>query len=357
MKKIREFWNKLNKRGKILVVSLLVLVVIGLITGLVLLLSPKKEPKKKNEVNETYTPEEVKDIKIVDLNSTSRPYAVMINNVNVARPYQSGLQDAYIIYEMIVEGGITRYLALFRDVDVERIGTVRSARHYYLDYALENDAYYVHWGWSPQAQSDISTLKINNIPGGTRFFWKDTSLNVATEHTAYTSTERLNEAVDYYGYRKELQGGLLLTYSPDSLDLASDETAIDATSIDINYSSYYRNHYDYDAENKVYKRSVNGTPHTDFVTKEQYTFKNIIVYQVANSTIAGDNKGRQEFDNLGSGEGYYISEGKAIEITWEKTSRSSKTKYKVKSTGKDLVVNDGNTFIQIQPKNQTLNIN
>ena len=70
---------------------------------------------------------------------------------------------SYIIYEMVVEGGITRYLALFKDVNVERIGTIRSSRHYYLDYALENDAIYVHWGWSEFAQRDISTLGINNI--------------------------------------------------------------------------------------------------------------------------------------------------------------------------------------------------
>ncbi len=353
---MKKFWNKLNNRGKIALIIIAILLIVAVSLGIVYLIKDRTNTNQE-KLEGSYTPEEVKEIKIVDLKSTTRPFAVMINNINVARPYQSGLQDAYIIYEMIVEGGITRYLALFKDVDVERIGTVRSARHYYLDYVLENDAYYAHWGWSPQAQSDIKTLGINNIPGGTKFFWKDNTLPVATEHTAYTSTERLNEAVDYYGYRKNLQGGLLLTYSADSLDLASDETVIPATSIDIDYSTYYRNHYDYDAENKVYKRSVNGTPHTDYVTKEQYTFKNIIVYQVANSTIAGDEKNRQNFDNIGSGEGYYISEGMAIPITWEKTSRSSKTKYKIKSTGEDLIVNDGNTFIQIQPKNQTLNIN
>ena len=82
----------------------------------------------------------------------------MINNLNEARPYQSGLQDAYIVYEMIVEGGITRMMALFKDQNTSRIGPVRSSRHYYLDYALENDAIYVHFGWSPQAQTDISRL-------------------------------------------------------------------------------------------------------------------------------------------------------------------------------------------------------
>lgn len=104
-------------------------------------------------------------MKIVDLSSNTRPYAVMINNHPSARQNHAGLQDAYLIYEMIVEGGMTRYMAVFKDKDTAKIGSVRSSRHYFLDYAMENDAMYVHWGWSPQAQSDISTYGINNING------------------------------------------------------------------------------------------------------------------------------------------------------------------------------------------------
>ena len=69
-------------------------------------------------------------ISIVNVNSKTRPYAVMINNIAAARP-TAGLQDAYIVYEIVVEGGITRYLALFKDVNVAKIGSVRSSRHYY----------------------------------------------------------------------------------------------------------------------------------------------------------------------------------------------------------------------------------
>ena len=166
----------------------------------------------------------------------------------------------------------------------------------------------------------------------------------------------IDEAVNSKGYRKETDEGLLLKYSPTSLDLSKDETVKDATSVDIVYSDAVQDHYDYDDYLRVYKRSVNGTPHTDYVTGEQYTFKNIITYQVPNETIAGDYKGRQNLYNTGSGEGYYITEGKAIEITWEKSSRSAKTVYKVKSTGEELVVNDGNTFIQVQPKGEALTI-
>ena len=353
---MKKFWKKLSKKKKIALIIISILVAaIGI--GISSLFFEGETPIKK-VLKPKETKKEEPKIKIVDPDSKKRPYAVMINNIGVARTYQCGLDKAYIIYEFIVEGGITRYLALFKDVEVDRIGTVRSSRHYYLDYVLENDAIYAHWGGSEFAYSDISKLGINNIDGmNGKYFWKDNSLPVSSEHRAYTKTSSLDEAVAKKGYRTELNDhGLLLDYSVDPVDLTKDTTVKDANSIDIRYSNVTTDHYDYDAEAKVYKRSVNGKAHVDYITKEQYTFKNIITYQVQNSMIAGDYKGRQNIDNIGSGDGYYITEGKAIEITWSKSSREAKTIYKVKSTGKELKVNDGNTFIQVQPKGQPLTI-
>lgn len=313
--------------------------------------------KKEDNQTPEPTPEppvEIKKLQIVDEDSTSRPYAIMINNLGVARPLQSGLQDAYIIYEFIVEGGLTRYMALFMDQNTTRIGSVRSARHYYLDYALENDAIYVHHGKSPQAQSDFSALKIDRIEiDNDNTGWRDKSLDVAYEHTLFTSIEKLQKGI---GKKRTTRNkDLLLNYSVDSLNLKDIANSKIANNISIKYSKNVTNTYEYDEINKVYKRSVNGKAHTDYVTKEQYTFKNIIAYSVKNSRIPGDDKDRQTLDNIGSGKGFYISEGYAIPITWEKSSRSAQTKYKLED-GSELKVNDGNTFIQIYPKDGTLTI-
>ena len=317
--------------------------------------SDKDNTENKNNEEVVPNEPEEKTLQIVDTNSTSRPYAVMINNINVARPLQSGLQDAYIIYEIIVEGGITRYMALFLDQDTERIGSIRSARHYFLDYALENDAIYVHHGQSPQAQSDFSRLDVDRIVvDNSKTGWRDNTLNVATEHRLFTSIEKLNSGLG--NIRTERDNDLLLNYSIDELDLSSYVGAIPANNVTIKYSGYITNTYEYDSESGVYKRFVNGEEHTDYVTKEQYTFKNIITYQVDNYTLNdGENKGRQDIENIGEGTGYYISGGYAVPITWEKSSRASQTKYYLES-GEELVVNDGNTFIQIQPEGQTLTI-
>ena len=351
----------MKKKG-ILFIIIIICVLIGGV--LVYLLSTdnnkdldSKSTNKEKEVTTTTAPK----LKIVDLDSESRPYAVMINNADVARPLQSGLQDAYIIYEMIVEGGLTRYMALFLDQNTERIGSIRSSRHYYLDYALENDAIYVHHGQSPQAQADFSNLKVDRVVvDESKTGWRDKTLTnssgkkVATEHTLFTSIEKLNKGLG--SKRTKRNGNLLLTYSIPEIDLSNKENAKEANNIMIKYSGYEKTSYEYDSENKVYNRFVNGKVHKDYVTGKQYTFKNIITYQVKNYTLSdAENKGRQGIDNLGSGNGYYITDGYAVPITWEKKTRSSKTIYKYED-GKELIVNDGNTFIQIQPSGQSLTI-
>lgn len=354
-KKIKK--RKLSKKAKI-ILFFIFLIIIG-ISVFLILNNNKKEVKDKPPIKTTKKVEKKEEqVKIVDLNSNERPIAVMINNNKAVWGYQAGIQDAYITYEMIVEGGITRMMAIFKGKDTQRIASVRSSRHYYLDYALENDALYAHIGWSPRAESDIKSLNIPviNANNSSAFTW-DNSLRIAREHKAYTSISRIKEAANKKGYRLTSDQKLLLTYQVKPLDLINYEGAIVANTIRIPYSKSHLTSYSYDAENKVYKRYQNNIEHKDYVTGLQYTAKNIITYKVHNYTLNdGYAGGRQDLNNIGSGEGYYISEGYAIPITWEKTSRTSQTIYRVKSTGKELIVNDGNTFIQIEPDNQNLTI-
>ena len=353
MKKIRLGGNK---KKKILIISIIIgiLLIVG-IALIIVKLNSGETLKNNNDKKETEQVEEQKELQIVDVDSKSRPYAIMINNISVARKLQSGLQDAFIIYELIAEGGITRYMALLMDQNTERIGSIRSARHYYLDYALENDAIYVHHGQSPQAKRDFSKLGIDRIEVAEgKTGWRDKKLKVSTEHTLFTNIDMLTSGLG--NIRTERNQDLLLNYSVEEIDMASIPNATKADKVSIKYSSSTTSSYEYDSENKVYKRYVNNDEHTDYVTKEQYTFKNIITYQVNNYTLNdGENKGRQELENIGSGTGYYISNGYSIPIKWEKESRSSQTKYYYEN-GEELIVNDGNTFIQIQPKGQKLEI-
>lgn len=343
-----------KKKVSFIVVGISILL---LLVAAILIFVVGKKPKTLPIISKTTT--EVKqenNLKIVDLNSKTRPFAVMINNLGVARPLQSGLQDAMIIYEMIVEGGLTRYMAVFQDQSTARIGSIRSARHYFLDYALENDAIYVHHGNSPQAAQDFKTLNIDRISvDASNTGWRDKTLNVSTEHTLFTSIDKLKNGVG--SKRNTRNKDYLLNYSVDEVNLEGKEGAIPANNVEIVYSGSVKSSYQYDSNEKVYKRSVNGKEHKDYVTGKQYTFKNIITYQVSNERLNdGSKKDRQTLNNIGSGDGYYITNGYAVPITWTKKSRSEQTVYKYKD-GKEIDVNDGNTFIQIQPKDKNLTIN
>ena len=337
---------------RIIAVFLVFVLLIGV--GVYFIFFNKKD-EKQLEKPETQEPVVEKKLQILDLESNTRPIAVMINNHKTAQPYQTGLNDAYLVYEIVVEGGITRMLAVFKDADTEIIGTVRSSRHYFLDYAQENDAIYVHYGWSPQAEEDIYNLGINNINGMVDGapFWRDTSLDVPTEHTVYTSIEDLEQSIEKKRYRITSDEDTLLKYSIDEIDFSTYEGAIKADEIEIEYSSYQTNNFIYDEVNKVYKKYSNGEERKDYVTGENFTAKNIITYQISNYSM--DAKGRQEIENIGKGEGYLISNGYAVPITWEKDAPSRQTVYKFLN-GEEITVNDGNTYIQIQPENKNLEI-
>jgi len=159
--------------------------------------------------------------------------------------------------------------------------------------------------------------------------------------------------------RAETNQKLLLNYSIDEINLSEMEGAKVANNVTVRYPAVI-SHYEFDAEAKVYKRSVAENrgamrPHAVGVTGRQFTFKNIIVYQVENHNLSGGGGGRQDLRNVGEGEGYFITNGFAVPITWSKSSRSAQTVYK-HLDGREINVNDGNTFIQIQPKGRELTI-
>lgn len=345
--------QKLKLKHKKLIAVILVLIIIFI--SLFFIGNKKLENNDNNETENIK--EEVKEEKLTvfDEDSNARPYAIMIPNDSQAKKRQYGIQKAYLIYEITVEGGITRLLALYKDVDVEKIGPTRSSRHYYLDYALENDAIYVHFGWSPQAQSDISSLGINNLNGiynPSNMFWRDT--NYDAPNNAFTSTDKIKQAATDKSYRMTSTDYKLFNYKKE-VDLKEDSTYKEAKNIKIEYAGSAYVKYVYDEENKYYLRYNNENAHMDLATNEQVHMKNIIVLKMDTYTISNDSKGRQNLNNIGSGEGYYITNGQSIKITWTKDSRSSKTVYK-NMDGEEINVSDGNTFIQIQPTSKSITI-
>ncbi len=284
-----------------------------------------------------------------------RPYAVMIDNQGTRVLPQGGIYKAQIVYEIMVEGGITRLMPVFWGTLPELVGPVRSSRHYFLDYVLEHDAIYVHFGYSPQAMTDISKLKINNINGvanGGEVFW-DLTKDRNNWQDSYTSNSNIANYVQKVKYRTDTQNEFPFNYNEESKNLLN---GFEAKDIFIKYSQGYSCKFIYDEKEGNYKRFRDGIPHMERITNEQLTGKNIIIQYARNYTLKGDTEGRQEVETVkNDGNGLFITNGKAINIKWSKKSRSSQTEY-LDGDGKKINLNPGLTWIEIVPIENKVNV-
>lgn len=277
-----------------------------------------------------------------------RPFAVTINNMSKALP-QSGISQADIYYEVLAEGGITRIIAVFQNSTSEKIGPVRSARHYFLDFALDNDAVYIHHGGSPQGYASIKSLKVNDFDGMniTSFFFRDKnrmSQKGMYEHSSYIDATKFFDVWNESGYRVERKENAIpmFDFSKENMELDG-ETAKKVT---LTYSGEQISVFEYDEENKIYNRFQNSKIHLDEETKEQLAVTNVIIQYTNIYVIADDDKGRREVKLIGNGDGMYITNGKAIPIKWSKTSHNSPTTW-TDTSGKALTLNKGKTWVNV----------
>lgn len=276
-----------------------------------------------------------------------RPLAVMLSNVTDALP-QSGIGNAGILYEVIVESDITRMMGIFESPNYvgDSLGSVRSSRHYYLDYAFDESAIYTHYGWSFVAQDRITNEGIKTInmmyanPGTCYIRTTDRY----APHNVFTSTELLNKGIEMFEIDSQLPQDYegRLNFNTEDVTV---ENGQDAYNVDIPFSSGCE--LTYDEENKVYLKYQYGGEHIDAATNEQLTFKNIIIQKAVYTGYLNDPI-LKEIQLTGTGEGYYISNGKAVNITWEKADRNDQTEYFLED-GTPLSMNTGKTYIAVVP--------
>lgn len=278
----------------------------------------------------------------------TRPVAVMIDNDNSDAWPHAGIEDAYLVYEITVEGAATRLMALFAETETKKIGPVRSSRHYFLDYALEHDAIYTHFGWSPRAQSDIPALGVNNINGlFDNAFWRENKY-AGDYHSAFTSIEKIKAQIESKGYRTTREKAPL-SYADENYKLEGEG----AQTVSIPYAGFYGVKFEYDTESGTYQRYLNGQIHP-LQNDGKINAMNIIIMKMPHSSL-GDGSARINISDVGSGEGFFISGGEYIPISWSKSSRTAKTEFKDKN-GNEILLNHGQTWIEIVSTAQTLAI-
>lgn len=269
-----------------------------------------------------------------------RLIAVMVENHIEANPL-AGLADAAVVYEAPVEGHIPRFLALYpADVDVKKVGPVRSARPYYLDWLAEYPgAMYMHVGGSPEALARIaggSVFDMNEFSRGW-YYWR--AENRAAPHNAYTSDTLWRSALQRYG--EDVPAEAAVPWQFGAVDVCTEDCV---NRIEIGFQPRtYRPEWLYSTSTAQYERRQFGTVHED-ESGERYVADTVIVQHVDARVI--DAVGRLDIETIGTGEANVFVGGRVIEGTWKKESLMERTRW-FNAVGEEVVLKPGKIWIEV----------
>ena len=290
---------------------------------------------------------------ITEEEQKQRPVAIMLNNIWIAIP-QIGLSAGEVYYECAAEGGITRVMMVLNNYDkVGTIGSIRSSRDYFVDFLDNHDALYVHAGGSDQAYAKLQWRNIDKLDAVTMYlpntFWRDENrlANMGYEHSLMTSGQAIADGFAQQGYRTEISEN----YVPIFNFCAPDEQIVLGTDpakhIHINTTAVQTVDYVYNEETGEYLRyQYNGQAHVDGANGEQVSVKNVIILFTDIAVIPGDTAGRLTVETVGTGRGFYITNGELKEIKWSRSHNRAAIEMTY-ADGTALVMNCGKTFINV----------
>lgn len=351
----------LSRRDAILLLSALIFFLASaIVAAMILLVRHNREQiletlSGKQTISET--PTEIKYVYfsrltgqgvLTEAEVKSRVIAVMVNNNPEGYP-TAGLNEAAVVYEAPVEGSVTRFLAIYPETaNPERVGPVRSARPYYLDWLEEyGTALYMHCGGSQEGLAEIKERNIFDADEffRTPYFWRDHSL--VAPHNLFTSGDKWRQYLDDYSKRHEFSdwqgwnfGDLNATGTKNNLAVA------------YAYGKKFIIGWRYDNEKKIYLRTLNGEDFLD--NKNQPITSDNIVFQFATVKIL-DEIGRRNIGTTGEGEARLLRDGLTVRGTWKKEKTADRTRF-YDMAGREINLKPGRTWIMIVPKTATLNI-
>ena len=312
----------------------------------------KKEPSvapTPGQAEEEYVPADY-DVLTglpVDEPSALRPYAVMVNNIVYAQP-QVGTSKAAWVYEVEAEGGITRMIAVFSDLDdVPNMGSIRSVRPYYYSIARSYDAILVHAGGSEPAYSELASSGYEHLDGvrdgdaNAALFYRDPSRGAhGTEHTLFLHADQVAAYAEKRGFRMEHKGNYTsgLNFSDD----AAKQGVGAANTVNVAVTKSKTTSFTYHADTGMYTAAQYGSDYIDGGTNEIVNFANVMVLNTT-INVTGDEKGHNEVVVVGSGTGYLITGGQYVPIKWSRADIDSPFIYTLED-GSDLYLSRGETY-------------
>jgi len=278
---------------------------------------------------------------VASATANNSPVAVMYSNISDAMP-QSSLGYADVVFESLVEGGITRLCGIFENcTTLVKIGPVRSCRTYYLFFAKEFEATYVHFGYSDYAEEYLQKKIMHSLDGMVYCNFYRTTDRVAP-HNAYTSWSGIMDSAVSKGYPTVYPDNYQQPFTFNNDDTKDITIANGQTCLEF-YPGYVYNkpYFTYNQKDKQYYRFQFGNQQIDEQTGEQLKYKNIIVKYVTGTYWPN---GTPNYTVTGTGKGLYITDGKAVDVTWKNNSEFGPTKY-YEEDGKEIILNQGKTWI------------
>ncbi len=307
---------------------------------------PEPEPEEPVDTHEGEAQSLLTGEWLLEEETKNRPFAIMFGNTVDALP-QYGIGEADVLYECLVEGGLTRLMGIYDNYnDAPKYGSVRSCRLYYAHIAKEYDAIYAHFGQASIAKSFLNSDAIDNLNGlegvvGNLMYYR--SSDRSAPHNVFATPDGIAAAIEKKGYRTTYADG----YTGHFLFAEGEEPVVldgqNAYAMQTPYPNS-KTWFEYDEKSGMYKRFHYKREHVDGENGDQLAYKNVIFQFIPGRVI--DKKGRMEFDTVGSGKAIYFTGGKCENITWKKDNLESPSLF-YDENGEQLVMNQGKTSICI----------
>lgn len=363
--RVREaLWRfKKNTKAQVIVL-IIVLILIGGIIGIFLALkysSPAQTNQTFNlntSLNNNQSTATQRLLDGVEVSTSAEasvlPVAIMIENLVSTRP-QSGLSQASVVYEALAEGGITRFMAIYPGAgEIEVIGPVRSARAYFVDWAIEYGGVYAHVGGSPEALTqlaeNVNLVDLNQIGGDHLYFWRDGT--VAAPHNLMTSSEKIAFAIrDFLGETP------IASFEPwfFKLDVPRSERPKAEHSIQIDFSSdSYAVEWKYERKTNTYLRYNGGQQQVDALNNQELRAHTVVV-QFLSTSLADAATGRLDMQTQGSGSAQVFLDGQQITAEWRKPDQNSRTRF-YSTEGEEIQFNAGTIWVEVVPEESAVTV-
>lgn len=303
---------------------------------------PASSPVSAGVLNQKLVPRLIDGVPDTVEHQNLIPVAVVVQNITAARPHE-GLERASLVFETWAEGGITRFLAVFvLTENLDRLGPIRSARPYFVDWAKEFQGLFVHAGGSPQALTRIRETGVNDWDefGHPASFFRFTERSKTREHTLFTDTGRLRQAIQSAGFSE------LGSFEPwrFQADAPLGDRG-EAQTVTINWSTpSYQVRYVYDRTTNTYRRFHGEAPHL-MANGMQIAPKNVAIARVRTSLF---DELRVNIETSGEGEAVVFRDGRATPGTWKKASADERLRF-YDSAGQELSFTAGQTWVEAVP--------